>query len=85
MRTTITLPDDLYRRAKSQAARDGRTVSDLIADAVRQALRPRRQERADLPAMPVVSGSGLMPGVDLADTSSLLDQMDTGEPLDALR
>ena len=39
MRTTITIDESLYRRAKARAAQTGRTVSEVIGDAVREALR----------------------------------------------
>ena len=54
MRTTINIDEDLYRRAKARAARSGRTVSELIEDAVRAALRPRPRD-ADIPAPSVAN------------------------------
>ena len=86
MRTTIRIDDALYREAKAQAARSGRTVSDLIEDAVREALQPRAPGGSrQIPELPVYGGSGVMPGVDLSDTSGLRDLMDEGEHLDAMR
>ena len=38
MRTTIDLPDALFRRAKAEAALRGYHLKDLIADALRVAL-----------------------------------------------
>jgi hypothetical protein len=38
MRTTIDLPDTLFRRAKAEAALRGCHLKDLIADALRLAL-----------------------------------------------
>jgi plasmid stability protein len=38
MRTTVDLPDELYRRAKAQAALRGRKLKDLIEEALRQVL-----------------------------------------------
>ena len=38
MKTTVELPDDLYRRAKSEAALGGRRLKDLIAEGLRLAL-----------------------------------------------
>jgi hypothetical protein len=35
MRTTIDLPDDLFRRAKSQAALRGRKLKDLVEEGLR--------------------------------------------------
>ncbi|MGH2539917.1 MAG: YlcI/YnfO family protein [Actinomycetota bacterium] len=86
MRTTIRIDDSLYRAAKAQAARSGRSVSDLIEDAVREALQSKVDgPRRPLPDLPVHGGSGLMPGVDLSDSASLRDLMDQDEHLDAMR
>ena len=38
MRTTIDLPDDLFRRAKSEAALHGRKLKDLIEEGLQMAL-----------------------------------------------
>lgn len=85
MRTTIRIDDDLYRRAKATAARRGQTVGELIEDAVRIALRPARSRSAEVPELPVFGGSGVVPGVDLADPRSLRETMDEGVGIDALR
>lgn len=84
MRTTISIDDDLYRRAKARAARTGQTVSQIIEDAVRDALRPRRGV-AETRELPTFGGSGVLPGVDLTDAASMSDVMDGGVPLSALR
>jgi hypothetical protein len=38
MRTTVDIPDPLYRELKGKAARDGRTVKELVLGAVQLAL-----------------------------------------------
>jgi hypothetical protein len=47
MKTTIELPDDLYRRAKAEAALRGRKLKDLVEEGLRLVLEtprnPRRQ------------------------------------------
>jgi hypothetical protein len=53
MKTTIELPDDLYRRAKAQAALSGRKLKDLIEEGLRLALTsggkaPKRRSLAQL-------------------------------------
>ena len=85
MRTTIRIDDDLYRRAKARAASSGQTVAGLIEDAVRVALRPRRGDESVVAELPVFGGSGVMPGVDLADSGALRELMDEGRTVDALR
>jgi len=38
MKTTIDIPDPLFRRAKSHAAEHGQTLKDLVADALQARL-----------------------------------------------
>jgi hypothetical protein len=77
MRTTVRLDDHLLREAKQLAARTGRTLTAVIADALREALNrsQKRPKRAPV-KLPTFRGKGLHPGVDLDDTASLLDIMD---------
>lgn len=84
MRTTIRLDDGLYREVKEQAARDGRTVGEVIEDALRA--RTQRSARDVSPeALPVYGGGGVMPGVDLGAAAALREIMDADVALDALR
>ena len=80
MRTTVRLPDDLYREVKVRAASTGQSVTSFLEDALRAALvRERAAGDADGHAAyrvtPVGSG-GVVPGVDLSDSAQLLDLMD---------
>ena len=45
MKTTIEVPDDLYRRAKSMAALRGQKLKDLVAEGLRLILEAPRQAR----------------------------------------
>lgn len=85
MRTTITIQDDLYRQAKARAAASGRSVGELIEDALRTALTARPDVPMELEPLPVHGGSGLMPGVVLDSHAALLDLLDEAEQRDALR
>jgi hypothetical protein len=86
MRTTIRMDDALYRAVKEHAARHGRTVGEVIEDAVRIALHQGSDRGGeDLPELNTYGGTGWLPGVDLADRSALLDLMDSEEDVDALR
>lgn len=40
MKTTVEVPDDLYRRAKAEAALRGRKLKDLIEEGLRRVLEP---------------------------------------------
>lgn len=74
-RTTLRLDDDLLRRLKEKAAREGRTLQDVANDLLRHALalaetpRPFRLELETWNAQ-------LQPGVDILDRRTLFDLMD---------
>ena len=62
---------------QAQAARSGRTIGEVIEDALRLAMARRREAAsAPLPDLPVVHVGGLQPGVDLDDSAALLDLME---------
>ena len=77
MRTTIRLDDQLLVAAKKRAAEKGTTLTALIEDSLRESLARRRSvHRRKKFRMITFGRGGLQPGVDLDDTSSLLDRMD---------
>jgi hypothetical protein len=78
MRTTIRIDEALLRDAKHLAVRTGRSLTAVIEDALREALAHQRNAAPRQPvALVTVGGHGLRPGVDLDDSASLLDLMDT--------
>jgi hypothetical protein len=87
VRTTIRIEDELYRRVKTRAASSGRTVGEVVEDALRVSLdaSDARPAATELKPLPVFGGSGTMPGVDLADSGSLRELMDAGRSLDEMR
>ena len=49
MKTTIEVPDELYRRAKAQAALQGRKLRDLVEEGLRRVLdAPAKRRPASL-------------------------------------
>lgn len=85
MRTTVRIDDELYRTVKEQAARSGRTVGEIIEDAVRRAVTTADAGAdPELPELPEYGGSGVLPGVDLTSNAALRELMD-GDETDALR
>ena len=54
MRTTIDIPDPLYRQLKGKAASEGRSVKELVLRGVEQELRNRgrKTRRVSLPIVP---------------------------------
>jgi Ribbon-helix-helix protein, copG family len=85
VRTTIRIDDELYRQVKTQAARSGRTVAAVLEDAVRRGLtRPEQRTESAYTVRPTGSG-GLRPGVDLSCNAAVVEAMDEGTAVDALR
>jgi hypothetical protein len=77
MRTTVRLDDDLLREAKSLAATTGRTLTQVIEDALRETLA-RRAAAKTRPhvRLRTFKGEGLQPGIDLDNSAALWDLMD---------
>lgn len=78
MRTTVRLDEALLDRAREEASRRGVTLTSLIEQGLRLVLR-RPLKRSDRPHVSLPecrAGGGVLPGVDLDDSSSLLDRME---------
>jgi len=77
MTTTIQLENELLEEAKAFAAESGKSLTAVIEEALRQTLAKRRQRAPKSDVKLKTHGSGgLQPGVDLDNTSALLDLMD---------
>ena len=76
MRTTVDLPDDLLAEAKQRAAREGRSLSDVVCDAVRSSFSRAAAADREPVELPTFGAGGLQPGVDLDDSAALLDVME---------
>jgi hypothetical protein len=76
MRTTIRLKDNLLRRAKKQAAAEGRTLTSLIEEGLTVILSKPKISRKGRVKLPVSKASGgVLPGVDLNRSSDLEEVM----------
>ncbi len=73
MKTTLNIPDALMGRLKREAARQGRTMSELVETALRMLLEAEKNE-VDLPPLPTFHGGGER--VDIADREALYDLME---------
>jgi plasmid stability protein len=73
MKTTLNIDDTVMRRLRQEAARQGRTMSEMVEAALRLLLRSqaRRENPAPLPRFR--SGGTL---VDIADRNALYEVMD---------
>lgn len=73
MKTTLNIDDSVMARLRREAARTGRTMSELVETALRNLLRPRRG-RETLPPLPSFDGGGAL--VDIADREALYRAME---------
>ena len=71
----MRLPDQLMRAAKRRAQETGRTLTQLLEDCLRAELQRPARARAVREPLPTYAGNGLLPGVDLTDSSALDDVM----------
>jgi len=81
MRTTVDLPDELLRQARTRAAEEETTLTALLTEGLRLRLSGapggRRRQRK-LPAS--AAGGGLQPWIDPSSNASLLDTADDDAP-----
>lgn len=72
MRTTVDIPNPLYRELKSKAAKEGRSVKELILRGVevelRAAPKKKRHRHSSLPTVP-----SKHPGTLLLDNAKIFE------------
>ena len=54
MRTTVDIPDAIYRRLKSRAASEGRSTKALILRGVKEVLKTTRRKPGRKVSLPIV-------------------------------
>jgi len=79
MRTTLRLPPGLMAQVKKLARETGRSMTQVVEDALRVAVARAGGARARRVTIVTVNGDGLQPGVDLDNSAALLDLMDGRE------
>jgi plasmid stability protein len=73
MKTTLNIDDTVMRHLKREAARQGRTMSELVESALRLMLQSRKS-RGELAPLPTFKGGGTL--VDVADREALYQAME---------
>lgn len=73
MKTTLNIDDTVMAQLKREAARQGRTMSELVETALRLLFRSQRKRDA-LPPLPTFHGGGTL--VDIADREALYGAME---------
>lgn len=85
MRTTIDLPDPLFREAKTRAVQSGMKFKDLVAQYIEQGLHgdlasadSRRREQVSLPVFRKTNG----PPIPARSNAELFEILEREETLD---
>jgi hypothetical protein len=73
MKTTLTIDDGVMARLKRESARTGRTMSDLVEDALRRLLE-QAPPAAPLTPLPSFKSGGSL--VDISDREALYRAME---------
>jgi metal-responsive CopG/Arc/MetJ family transcriptional regulator len=73
MKTTLNIDDTVMAELKREAARQGRTMSDLVESALRLLLRSQRKREKIVP-LPSFRSGGIL--VDIADRNALYQAME---------
>jgi metal-responsive CopG/Arc/MetJ family transcriptional regulator len=73
MKTTLNIDDTVMAELKREAARQGRTMSEMVETALRLLLRSQRK-RETIAALPTFHSGGAL--VDIADRDALYQAME---------
>jgi hypothetical protein len=76
MRTTLQLQDALLRAAKRRAADEGKTLTAIIEEALRDHLASTRGRGPRFKLRLLTKRGRRVPGVNLADRDALYERMD---------
>jgi len=74
MKTTLIVNDTIMKRLKAEAARQGRTISEMVESAIRQLLDAPPPKQAKLPPLPRYDLGGAL--VNIADREALYQAME---------
>lgn len=73
MKTTLNIDDTVMAQLKREAARQGRTMSELVETALRNLFRSQKKT-AELSPLPMFHSGGAL--VDIADRDALYQAME---------
>lgn len=76
MRTTLDLDDDVLRDAKKLAAAEGKTLTRIVEEALRERTAPKARTGERFRLRLLIKKGKLVPGTNLADRDALYERMD---------
>jgi metal-responsive CopG/Arc/MetJ family transcriptional regulator len=74
MKTTLTIDDQIMVRLKREAARQNKTMSELVETALRMLLRRKRPDQTPVAELPFFDGG--LAYVDINDREALYQAME---------
>jgi hypothetical protein len=78
MKTTLEIPDELYRAVKAKAAMEGRRVTDLVIDGLRLRLEGPEKPVVQV-EFPILKSKRSGPKISLEDLKRAQEEMDDYE------
>jgi hypothetical protein len=76
MRTTLDIDDAVLREAKKAAAREGKTLTRVIEEALRERMSAPKRRGKPFRLRLLTKKGRLIPGTDLADRDALYERME---------
>ena len=74
MKTTLEIPDMLFRKAKATAAQQGRTLREFVTEAVQEKLSAQKGEPSATPAWMELFGSAKKHAASLRGIDAMVEQ-----------
>jgi len=71
MRTTVEIPDALYRKLKARAAAEGRSVKALVLESVENTLRTKVKKHRGPIRLPIIRSKA--PGTLVIDNAKIAE------------
>jgi hypothetical protein len=82
VKTTLQIPDDLFRAAKAKAAMEGRKLKDIVTEGLRLAVKPSSTPQPKRIKLPLIAAKGkrkLQIPDDVASRVVLLEDLERHE------
>jgi hypothetical protein len=76
MRTTLDIDDQVLRQAKKLAAEEGKTLTRIIEEALRERFLPRQRSARKFKLRLLTKTGRIIPGTNLADRDLLYERME---------
>ena len=76
MRTTLDIDDAVLRRAKEVAAKEGKTLTRVVEEALRDRVSSDKRPKTPFKLKLLTKKGRVVPGVDLSDRDALYERME---------